>query len=231
MRRFDPSHPSFPVLVDGGCVSLLRFLVFSHVMCNFDKIIGRLIFMFVYAYVVSVAFAMLHDGWKGLLLFREPVHLINRAYVLIKWYLHNKEFVSYGRCVKLFLVALTTLMVQWYLFFNLQWSKLPQRLLSSLRKLRTRRKRSVKARCEVMKEISLGAGEEILEKKDGVLSTVDESLNEMLNTIMSGTELSKDDLRSMKKSSLIKISGRMDDFMRSALRMKDKKREVRLRRC
>ncbi|MGN7678853.1 MAG: hypothetical protein ACTJLL_03825 [Anaplasma sp.] len=215
-------------------MSLLRFFMFSYMMCNFDKIIGRLIFMFVYVYAVSVAFAMFHDGWKSFFLFREPVHLINRSYVLIKWYIHNKELVSHGRYIKLFLVALTTFMVQWYLF-NLQWSKLPKRFLSSLRKglrrLRARKKKSVEVHCEVMKEIDLGVDKEIWEKKDGVLSAVDESLNEMLSAILSGMELSKDDLRLMKKSSLIRISDRMDDFLRSALRMKDKKREDRLGRC
>ncbi|MFV9921186.1 MAG: hypothetical protein AB8U72_00565 [Anaplasma ovis] len=202
-------------------MSILRFMMLSYLICNFDRIVVRFFFLMIYIYIFSVSFVMLHDGWSSFFLFKDPINLYTRVYSIFKWYYYNREMISFGRGFKVFLVMGGTFALQ-YSIWNLEWKRLPVLVLRFCRDCCVsgiRSSKSVLVRTSVRANV---AGADNVRSK--IIGAVDEILQDIWGAVSTSEgKMSSDDLTSLKKAFLIKINYQIDEFIQSAIEFKNRK--------
>ena len=196
-------------------------MMLSYLICNFDRIVVRFFFLIIYIYIFSVSFVMLHDGWSSFFLFKNPINLYTRVYSILKWYYYNREMVSFGKGLKVFLVMGGTFALQYHIW-NLEWKRLPVVVLRFCRYCCVsgiRSSRSVLTRTNIRANM---AGANSVRGK--MIGAVDEILQDIWGAVStSESKISSDDLASLKKAFLIKISYQIDEFIQSAIKFKNRK--------
>ncbi|ACZ48815.1 hypothetical protein ACIS_00111 [Anaplasma centrale str. Israel] len=203
-------------------MSILRFMMLSYLICNFDRIVVRFFFLVIYAYISSVSFVVLHDGWSGFFLFKAPVNLYVRVYSIFKWYYYNREMLSFGRGLKIFLVMGGTFALQ-YSVWNLEWKRVPVLVLRFCRRCCAY---SIKPGRVVLKKVRMRTNANGVDSvRSKMVNAVDEILQDIWGTVSTSEKdkMSRDDLASLKKAFLIKVSYQIDEFIQSALELRDRK--------
>ncbi|WP_190325504.1 hypothetical protein [Anaplasma marginale] len=201
-------------------MSIIRFMMLSYLVCNFDRIVVRFFFLVIYAYFSSIAFVMLHDGWSSFLLFKDPINLCTRVYSILKWYYYNREMMSFTRGLKIFLAMGGTFTLQ-YSIWNLEWRRLPALTLRFCRRCCVS---GVKSSRSMLSRIGMRAN---LDESDNVrrkiISSVDDILKDIWRIVSTSEDkISSDELTSLKKAFLIKISYQIDEFIRSAIESRNR---------